>query len=51
MKPRLRYRWGFWHCFTAQGDTTLWGRGATPFQAWMNWLKLSLSRYDFESQA
>jgi hypothetical protein len=46
MKPRL---------FRANGESWccglgFMGRGETHFQAWMNWLKLSLSQYDFEAQ-
>lgn len=47
MKPRIRRRDGQWECYSIAGS----GRGDTPFQAWMSWLKLSLSRYDFESTA
>lgn len=45
MKPRLRKIDGLWECRTA--DST--GRGDTPFAAWMSWLTIGLSRYDFES--
>jgi hypothetical protein len=46
MKPRLYFLNGQWSC----ACTTWCGRGDSPFQAWMSWLKLSLSRYDFETQ-
>lgn len=43
-KPHLFRTNGEWWC-TGRG---LIGRGDTAFLAWMNWLKLSLSQYDFE---
>jgi hypothetical protein len=47
MKPHLFRADGEWWCGGRGGI----GRGTTPFLAWMNWLKLSLSQYDFESHA
>lgn len=44
MKPRLRRCDGQWEC--CAGDST--GRGDTPFAAWMSWLTIGMSRYDFE---
>jgi hypothetical protein len=47
VKPHLFRADGEWWC-CAGGNM---GRGATPFQAWMSWLTIGLSRYDFEGTA
>jgi hypothetical protein len=43
MKPRLRCRFGLWECVGS--NYSAWA--PTRLEAWKNWLKLSLSRYDF----
>jgi hypothetical protein len=48
MKPRMRQVvTGLHEC----SDGTSTGYGVTRFQAWMSWLRMSLSRYDFEGIA
>lgn len=46
-KPRLYRKDGQWECSTGAHS----GRGDTPIAAFIRWLAVVMSRYDFEREA